>query len=71
MQSTEFMSITSGIFSLLFVLKEKAYGMSYKMIGLLKTEAATGQTLDQARTQVSQLHIGHLDVTQDGAQSQT
>lgn len=40
------------------------------MIGLLKTEAATGQTLDQARTRVSQPHIGHLDVTQDEAQSQ-
>lgn len=42
-----------GFFS--FTLS-KAYRMSYEMIGRIKIEAATGQTLDQARTRLSTSH---------------
>lgn len=47
---------SAGVFFLLLVLKEKAYRMSHEMIGRFKTEAVTGQTLDQARTRLSTSH---------------
>ncbi len=48
--------VSAVVFFLLLVLKEKAYRMSHEMIGCFKTEAATGQTLDQARTRLSTSH---------------
>lgn len=55
-KETENLWATSSAMGFFSFTLSKAYRMSYEMIGRIKIEAATGQTLDQARTRLSTSH---------------